>query len=73
MLATKRLKIAANIAPLPTWTNEMESFTARISTTGRESAEALTSAIHDDLVIGTALCSWAAEASAKPRPKLRML
>ena len=35
MLATKRLKIAANIAALPTWTNEMESFTARISTTGR--------------------------------------
>jgi hypothetical protein len=50
----------------------MEGFTAKVRGSGSESLEAFTSAVHDDLVIATALACWGAEHPAE-RARIRML
>ena len=71
-LQAYRLHVSKRIPAVPQWISEMEGFTAKVRAAGGESLEAFTSAVHDDLVIATALACWGAEHPIE-RPKLRML
>lgn len=58
LVQTERLRFAAGLPQMEQLRKEMLGFTAKISTSGRDSYEALTEAIHDDLVIALAFACW---------------